>query len=208
MASPCKMNFFNVTAFTALTFALVSAASRFVRIQGLEGDEIDGVYAAVIKGTEKTGNRRVQVLAVVESQVMSFDPTSTSDFSAADFFFNTLVKPENLSSFEWNLPQQRPVDEIIAAMLEGITVSNWVTVPLTPETLQELDRVTDLLWKICKEKPEEILADNDIELRFRAIGVWICQKYGFQAMVYVCERNPRMSPFIERVWNGIGVWRA
>ena len=204
------MKFLSVATFTALA-AFVSAASRvkeFVRIEGLEGNRVNGAYSAILKTPEETGNGRTQVLAVVESKVLAFDPASTEDFSSADYFFNALVKPENLNTFNWNRPQQRPTDEIISEMLAGRSVSNWITTPLSPEDLEVLDCVTVLLWKICKEDYVNILRNAGIIRRFRVIGAWICQNYGHAGMVYICENDRRMHEYIERVWNGIGVWMA
>lgn len=209
--TPGKMKFFSVTTFVALAFAVVDAAFRageFVRIEGLEGNRANGSYACVLKSAEETGNDRVQVIAVNEDGVMEFDPESPRDFSTADYFFNILVKPENLTRFEWNMPQQRPMEEIIADMVSGRGGSNWVSVPVPPQTQALLNRVSVLLWKICKGNPGNILDRESIEIRFRVIGAWILQNYGHHAMVYACERDRAMYRYIETVWHGIGAWMA
>lgn len=195
------------STFIAFVAAVVDAAFRagdFVRIEGLEGNRANGAYACVVKSAEETGNDRVQVIAINEANVLEFDPASSKDFSTADYFFNVLVKPENLSRFAWNMPQERPLEEILA---HG--GSNWVHVPVPAETRFILDRITLMLWNICKKSPMLIIMDRDrIGIRFRVVGAWILQNYGHHAMVYVCERTYSMKSHIERIWDVIGAWMA
>jgi hypothetical protein len=205
------MKFFSVATFVALTFAVVDAAFRtgeFVRIEGLEGNRANGAYACVLKPAEENEDGRVQVIAINEPSVFEFDPESPRDFSTADYFFNTLVKPENLTRFEWNMPQQRSMEEILADMMAGRGGSNWVSVPIPFQTQALLARVSVLLWKICQGNPVKILNRENVKIRFRVIGAWILQNYGHHAMVYACERDPRMYRYIETVWDRIGAWLA
>lgn len=202
------MKFLSVASFVAvaLAAAVVDAAFRagdFVRIEGLEGYIINGAYGCVLKSAEETYDGRIQVIAINEARVLEYNLRPSEALLIPNYFFNLIIEPEYLSRFAWNMPEPLTWQEMLANRSD----TPWVRVPVPAETCAILDRVTLMLWRICERNPRLIIMDRDgAGFIFRIVGVWILQKYGHDAMIFVCERTRVMKFHIERVWNGIGAW--
>lgn len=210
-----------VSSFFSLTYLLVDAASNnksanefdagtFVRIEGLQSStNLNGSYAMVLEPTAEVASGRSGVMVIMDEKILSFDPESKKEFRVTDYLVKKSIKNENLHRFEWNSPDELSLNEVISNTINGLSLSGYRAVEMNSQDRLILDRIVQLLWKICAGNPELFVPKNTVvRNQARAIGAWILQRYHFSAMKYVANKNRQMRPNLNSAWNHIGVWES
>ena len=193
------------STFAALLAITVDAAFRsgdFVLTKNLATRDLDGCYGSIVKTSEENLSDRAQVLILKKQAVLEYDPSR--EFLISNFFAYFLIKNEKLTKFGWNRPRENTIDDIF----NNGDLSSWAETPLSEEDRELLRRVAHLLFKICGGNPENILRDKEVLLKARLLGAWINQNYLFTGMVFACESIGVLRRYLERAWDGIGVWQA